>query len=95
MDKDLALRMKRNGMTYQQIGDYFKVSRQRVQQAISPPFAVKLALIRRSGNKCQDCGIFLGGHGDIHHEGGSDCDYNDIDNLVHLCTSCHVRRHGS
>lgn len=91
--KQTAIDLKMKGLTYTQIGNQLGISRQRVQQMTSPPKAIREIVIKRAGGRCQKCQIKLGTHGNIHHEGGEDYDYNDIDNLQYLCTSCHISLH--
>ena len=85
--------MRREGLTYQQIADKFLISRQRVQQCVSPPRSTREIIELKYGDKCNDCGIQLRGSGHLHHEGNTDEDYNDVGNLILLCVSCHLRVH--
>jgi len=80
------------GLSYEQIGESLGISRQRVQQLVSPPAAVRELIVKRAKGKCQKCGIFVGKSGHIHHIGAEE-DYNDIDNLQLLCLSCHWLEH--
>ncbi len=85
--------MKLSGATYQEIGDKFSISRQRVQQLISPPPYIRRIVETKAKGKCQGCGVFVGKSGHVHHLGGNGEDYNDIDNLKYLCSSCHMKKH--
>ena len=88
------IEMKLEGATYAEIAKIAGISRQRIQQLISPPKAIREYVVNKCGGKCVACGILTGRSGHIHHEGGNgDGDYNDIDNLLLLCPSCHRMRH--
>lgn len=98
------LRMRLEGYTYQEIGKKFKVSRQRVQQQISPPSGVRRQVVKKAKGRCQGCGIVVGLSGHIHHKslalgkyglkkGQLIEDYKDMKNLELLCISCHRLRH--
>lgn len=81
------------GMTYAAIGKELGISRQRVQQLISPSKYIRNVVVKRANNRCQRCEVILDGSGHIHHKGNEDEDYNDIDNLELLCISCHRIAH--
>jgi hypothetical protein len=85
-----------DGYSYQQIGTRFGISRQRVQQLISPSKPVVQAVLRRSNGRCEGCGILLQGNGHLHHVNDDslsvDC-FDSIENVKHLCASCHRRAH--
>ena len=87
------LKLRLDGMTYQRIADKAGISRQRVQQLLSPPTAVKRIVVARANSRCQECDIFVGQSGHCHHTGGKEENYNDIDNLQLLCVSCHRKAH--
>lgn len=87
------LAMRLDGFTYQQIADKFNVSRQRIQQILSPPKAIRNYVVEKFKGRCADCGINVGKSGHIHHENSDFEDYNDINNLELLCISCHGKRH--
>jgi len=95
MDRTEALRMRLEGRTYQEIGERFGVSRQRVQQVLSAPKHIKELVIKRAGGKCEDCGIIIRRSPQIHHTGKANGpeDYQDEENLQLLCLSCHLRAH--
>ena len=85
--------MKLAGGSYQDIADKFGISRQRVQQIMSPdPITAKAAKTRAEG-KCQCCGEYVGVSGHIHHNRSNPGDYNSIDNLEYLCLPCHRKEH--
>jgi len=85
-----------DGKTYQQIGDQFNVSRQRVQQILSPPKYIRDIVIRRDGERCSLCGIIVGQSGHIHHKDTTNGEnYEDIENLQLLCISCHRKKHST
>lgn len=87
------LKMRLQGMTYKQIGEVLDISRQRVQQLISPPLYIRKLIFHKAWGKCELCGAPVGWSGHIHHKGNTEEDYNDIVNLQFLCQSCHVKAH--
>ena len=90
----LGLRL--DGLTYAEIGIQAGVSRQRVQQVLCPPLAVRRAVIARFGDSCAVCGIRLHGSGHVHHRQHVELEldaYNDFPNLTLLCVSCHRQQH--
>lgn len=52
---------------------------------------VREEAIKRDGNACKDCGLTI--RRLIVHHIDEDKSNNDLDNLVTLCQSCHMRRH--
>jgi len=86
--------LRLDGHTYAFIAKKADVSRQRVQQLLSPPIAIRDYIVNKNKGLCQVCGIYVGSSGDVHHIG---CDkveqYNDIENLQLLCRSCHRKQH--
>ena len=94
MQKEELIKMRLDGYTYKQIGDKYDVSRQRIQQIISPPKSTRDIIVEKFDGRCKDCGIYVGWGGDIHHNNLSYYeDYNDIGNLTLLCKSCHRGTH--
>jgi endogenous inhibitor of DNA gyrase (YacG/DUF329 family) len=93
MDRKDMFQMRLNGHSYQQIGEKAGVSRQRIQQILSPPSGVRELIVGKYHGLCQDCGIYVGNSGHIHHIGNNGENYNDIENLELLCVSCHRRKH--
>ena len=93
--RSAALAGRLEGKTYQQIARELGISRQRVQQLISPPRDIRDLVSERAGGKCEECGI-LPRDPHIHHKGavglGPDI-YNDAINLQLLCASCHRKAH--
>lgn len=88
----LLLRLK--GYTYSKIAKEAGISRQRVQQLLSPPKEIREYIYNKYDGCCADCGILIGRSGHIHHENSNtEENYQDINNLVLLCISCHLRRH--
>jgi len=95
LSKEEMLILLLDGASYQQIAKSANVSRQRVQQILAPPIAIRDFVSNKYHNRCNDCGIYVGKSGHIHHENKVLLDnYNDILNLVLLCISCHRKRHG-
>lgn len=93
LNKEQMLEMRLNGATYQMIADKAGVTRQRVQQLIGPPAHIRNLVVRQARAACQECHILCGSSGHVHHTGNLAEDYNDTDNLVFLCPSCHMRAH--
>lgn len=90
-----ALRLQ--GQSYDQIGKLAGVSRQRVEQVLSPPPAIREAVLERAGRACEGCGLTLPKGLQIHHraaEGLAPDTYEQPENLVALCVSCHMKAHG-
>lgn len=86
--------LKLEGQSYQYIAKKAKISRQRVQQLLSPPKAIRDFVIKKYQAKCVNCGLYVGRRGHIHHEpANGEEDYNDINNLQLLCIFCHHKRH--
>lgn len=94
MNKLEMLHLRLEGLTYQEIAVRAGISRQRVQQLLSPPTAVRNYVVEKYGGKCKSCGIYVGTSGHVHHTDSSVLeDYNDMDNLELLCLGCHRRAH--
>jgi hypothetical protein len=86
--------MRLDGHTYAQIGETFGVSRQRIQQLIAPPKAIRMFVVERTEGRCEVCELLVGHSGHVHHIGESGPDnYNDVDRLMLLCIGCHRRMH--
>ena len=84
------LQLKLTGLTYRAIGIKAGVSRQYIQQVLSPPKAVRLHIIAKYKGLCAQCGIDIGASGHVHHKGGNGDTWDDLDNLELLCRECHV-----
>lgn len=90
-----VLRLRLSGLPYRAIAERLGVSRQRIQQLISPPPAITNFVRNRANGLCQQCGIQVAS-GHIHHKGSSGLEpdrYNDLANLQYLCVSCHRIAH--
>lgn len=85
--------MRLDGKTYQGIATEANISRQRVQQILSPPKEIREYILVKYKGRCARCGIYVGKSGHIHHENTQDENYNDINNLELLCISCHRSAH--
>jgi len=91
-------RMYLDGATYAAIAQSEGISRQRIQEILRPPVGVRMAISGRYDGRCADCGIAVTGRqAHIHHRTLTESAeaWNDIDNLMLLCQSCHRRRHGA
>lgn len=89
-------RLRREGETFASIAHQLGISRQRVSQLLTPPKGILRLVAERQDGACLDCGLHCNGKGQVHHisVGHEDIeDYNDIENLVLLCPSCHRKRH--
>lgn len=94
MNKRDMLALRLEGETYEAIGLKAHISRQRVQQLLSPPKSVREKIIKRYVGRCAVCRIRTGRSGHVHHIGSKDGDeYNDLANLELLCLSCHRIKH--
>lgn len=95
MDRKELLALRLEGLTYKAIADKVGLSRQRIQQLLSPPTEIRNIVVARAEGKCQECGILVGDSGHVHHNGDEVDAYNDIANLELLCLSCHRRKHSN
>ena len=96
MSKGELLELRLQGFSYQAIGERAGVSRQRIQQLLEPPKAVRTAVVTAADGLCKDCGADIGASGQVHHKDAVNMDgddYNDFVNLVLLCISCHIITH--
>lgn len=91
-----ALRLRLDGATYADIGAALGVSRQRAQQLLSPPGAIRAVVVARASGLCQRCARRVDDSGHVHHRAavGLEPDaYGDLDNLELLCLPCHRSAH--
>lgn len=93
MDKHDMVKRRIEGYTYEAIAKEAGVSRQRIQQLLAPPKEIRDYIITKYRGLCFDCGLIVNKSGHVHHENSDAEDFNDIDNLVLLCKSCHRKRH--
>lgn len=89
----IAIKMKAEGATYKQIGKALGCSPQYAQLLVSPHPSIRKVVRERASDKCEACQVYVGRSGHIHHMGGNEEDYNDLERLELLCLSCHRRRH--
>ena len=92
MNRLELLEQREQGKTYREIGKMYGLSGQRVQQLLGPPPSIRDYIIRKYNRLCVDCGAKTGLSGHIHHKNSLQ-GYDDIDNLILLCKSCHAKRH--
>jgi len=92
MTKQELLQERISGKTYSQIAKDAGISRQRIQQILSPPKEIQRIVRQRQQGLCVRCGKELRMSGHIHHKELKE-DYNDISNLELLCISCHRLEH--
>lgn len=102
MDKKLTLgkadllRLRLDGLTYKSIAEKANVSRQRIQEILSPPPKVRRFIVTKFNGRCCMCGIQVGKSGHVHHSSNNGIEhYEDMDNLELLCISCHRRAHSN
>ena len=91
-----ALALRLSGLSYQQIGTQLGISRQRVQQLVSPPPSVRRYVVHRAEGRCQQCSVMVGTSGHVHHRdsrGTTENNFNDLSNLQLLCITCHRTAH--
>jgi transcriptional regulator with XRE-family HTH domain len=88
------LKLRLDGMTYDEIARKAGVSRQRIQQLLSPPPDIRDFVVKKFNGLCNHCGIKVGTSGQVHHHGTDEEEtYNDIPNLELLCLACHRAEH--
>ena len=96
MDKKKLLQLRLEGMTYQAIATEVGVSRQRIQQLLSPPTSIREFVVNKFSGRCNRCGIIVGLSGHVHHKGDlNEESYSDINSLELLCLGCHRKTHKS
>jgi len=94
IDKKEMLRLRLQGRTYKYIAEKAGVTRQCVQHSLVPPKEVRDFIVGKYDGYCASCGLYVGKSGHVHHEPANNGeDYNDRDNLVLLCVSCHREKH--
>ena len=93
--RDEALRLRRDGLSYTEIAKRLDLSPQRIQQLTSPPTAIRKIVVQRAEGRCQECGLMVAHSGHVHHIIIQHEDYNDLDNLILLCVSCHRKAHAA
>jgi hypothetical protein len=90
------MQLKLQGWSYGRIAKQAGVSRQRVQQVLSPPKAIRAIIAKRAKYACEMCGAPLQQGGHVHHQSGDDAEhYEDIEHLQYLCQTCHWSVHGN
>lgn len=96
-NREQWMRRRLEGWSYGQIAKEAHVSRQRVQQVLSPPKEIRAFVAKRADYHCQQCHaeLQLGGH--VHHANGNattEEEYEKVDELIYLCMPCHRNIHG-
>ncbi len=92
MEKQELLAERLEGKSYSQIAKEANVSRQRIQQILSPSTDIQKMVRSKQKGLCEVCGKPLHSSGHIHHKSLIE-DYNSLENLVLLCISCHMKKH--
>jgi hypothetical protein len=87
IEKQIMIKMKDEGKTYEEIGRLFNISRQRVQQILRAPRIIVKDSILRANGKCEACGQILIGKIESHH-----ISYKKNE-ILRVCTSCHRKIH--
>jgi len=94
MEHAEMLHLRMAGLTYGAIAARAGLSRQRIQQLLAPPPAIRQLIVDRSKGRCTGCNLDVGESGSVHHQGTQDGDrYNDVANLTLLCNRCHLAAH--
>jgi hypothetical protein len=96
VNKSLMFQLKLQGASYNQIAEAVGLSRQRIQQLLSPSPKIKRFILQKYEGKCAKCGFNVGKSGHIHHIFSTVSNkeiYNSADNLILLCNSCHRSSH--
>lgn len=94
MDKAKMLELRLDGRSYQYIANEAGITRQRVQQILSPPASIRNFVVAKFNGRCNRCGIFVGASGHVHHNGDLAIEnYDDPNNLELLCLVCHRKAH--
>ena len=87
------IQLRLDGYSYAEIATRTGLSRQRIQQIVSPPPYVRQLIVAKFAGLCARCGLIVGKSGHVHHKDGAQEDFNDVDNLELLCRGCHRRAH--
>jgi len=93
MQQQKMLTLRLQGHTYNHIANLAGISRQRVQQLLSPPKAIRDFVVNKYAGRCDNCSLYIGRRGHVHHKANDGELYNDIENLQLLCLSCHRKAH--
>lgn len=87
------VKAKQDGATYAEIGKMIGgISRQRVEQLFSPTLAAMRLVSDRARALCEECGQF-DQFGHFHHVKYVIDLLDSPDNIVYLCSSCHMKHH--
>ena len=77
-----------------EIGAKLHTTRQRAQAALRPKAKVRRLIEQRSNGACEQCGKPPRNPLHIHHVSAANAEtFNHIENLRHLCQSCHQKEH--
>ena len=82
-----------SGYSYRQAGLEMGISHARVHDLIMPSKERRAEVYERANNACEWCHLPLPSRGHIHHLRNLIPDFNDITNLLLLCSSCHSLAH--
>lgn len=93
LGRDEMIALKLGGATYAVIGEKAGVSRQRVQQLLRPTQLLRQWLQQQTDGQCQGCGLVVGVHGHIHHQGDDIATWDNRGFLQLLCVGCHHTAH--
>ncbi len=97
VDKTQAEELFKQGFTYEEIGETFKVSRQRIHQILKnykhsgrKGRLKKYNYRNRNWGECRDCKVNVA---EILHHIDFINSHDGVYNLVALCKACHIKRH--
>ena len=88
-----AIRLKLQGLTYEQIGNKLGISLGQAQVLIRPSAPTRKLVKQRAEGKCENCGTTLP-NGQYHHKSSKTtvAAFNQAENLEYLCPTCHGYR---
>jgi len=90
MDLKLIVKEKSKGLSYSDIAKKYNVSRQYIQECVSPSNKLRREIYEMYDYKCNSCGALVGESGHIHHIKYKYNILNNIKNLQLLCRVCHL-----
>ena len=96
IDRETAFRLAFvECQTFTEIAEKYGVSKQRIQQLVSAPPAIRKFVHENSKKVCRECGapVVLRDM-QVHEQGAGLVDnYDNISMLICMCRDCHVTEH--